>query len=195
MITIKQASILAAVGVMLAPVAVFAADQDLRNVVKDARGNVVTSTDGNCVRSQWANGVDECNGSKVARHDIRSRLSKEDRTVYFDFNKSTLNAHEKAKLDDVSKIILDSKEVESVDIVGYTDEIGKSSYNKRLSQHRAATVKSYLAAKGLKTKNVRVEGLGEANSVTHCDNKLPHKELISCLAADRRVEIELNVTK
>ena len=73
--------------------------------------------------------------------------------------------------------------------------IGKPSYNKKLSQKRAATVKSYLAAKGLKTKNVVVEGLGEANSLTHCDAKLPRKELISCLAADRRVEIQLNVKK
>jgi len=196
MITIKQASLLAAFGVMLAPAALFAENLP-HDVVKDERGNIVTSTDGNCVQTQWNSTTDECNGGvpKVAKHDIRSRLSKEDRTVYFDFNKSTLNAHEKAKLDDVSKIILDSKEVESVDIVGYADMIGKGSYNKKLSQKRAATVKSYLASKGLKTRNVRVEGLGSSNSVTHCDKKLPRKELISCLAADRRVEIELNVTK
>jgi outer membrane protein OmpA-like peptidoglycan-associated protein len=196
MINLKQASILAAVGMMLVPAAGFAADNDLRDVVKDARGNIVTSTDGNCVRTQWTSGADECNGVKaVAKHDIRSRLSKEERTVYFDFNKSTLNATEKSKLDSVSKIILDSKEVESVDIVGYADEIGKSSYNKKLSQKRAATVKAFLAARGLKTHNVRVEGLGEANSLTHCDKKMARKALIACLAPDRRVEIELNVTK
>lgn len=195
MITIKQASLLAAVGVMLVPGAVLASENHLHDVVKDARGNVVTSSNGNCVQTQWNSNVDECNGTKVVKHDIRSRLSKEQRTVYFDFNKSTLNAKEKAKLDEVSRIIIESKEVESVDIVGYTDEIGKNSYNKKLSQRRAATVKSYLAAKGLKTRNVRVEGLGEANSVTHCNPKLPRKELIACLAPDRRTEIELNVTK
>jgi len=195
MITIKQASLLVAVGAMLAPAAVFAVEQDTRDVVKDSQSNVITSTDGNCVRTQWTGKSDDCTGeAKLGRHDIRSRLSKEDRTVYFDFNKSTLNSKEKAKLDEVSRIILDSKEVESVDIVGYADEIGTSSYNKRLSLHRASTVKAYLASKGLKTRNVRVEGLGASNSVTHCDKKLARKELISCLAADRRVEIELNVT-
>src|SRR5689334_11541542 len=111
-------------------------------------------------------GSNECGGK---HHRAFSKLTREQRTVYFDFNKSTLNAKEKGKLDEVSKILTASKEVESVDIVGYADKIGKPSYNKRLSTRRASTVKSYLAAKGLKTRKVRVEGLGEANSMTHCD--------------------------
>jgi OOP family OmpA-OmpF porin len=113
--------------------------------------------------------------------------------VYFDFNKSTLNRAEKTKLDEVSKIIVESKEVESVDIVGYADMIGKASYNKKLSQKRADTVKSYLATKGLRTRNVSVRGLGATNSKTTCKESLERAELIKCLAADRRVEIELNV--
>jgi len=192
MINIKKASLLAAVGAMLIPAAAFsAAVSSYHDVVKDARGNVVVSTNGNCVETQWTSATNQCIGGKI-RH-ISDRLSKEQRTVYFDFNKSTLNATEKAKLDEVSKIIIDSKEVESVDIVGYADQIGKSSYNKKLSEHRAYTVKKYLAVKGLKTRNVRVEGLGATNSVTHCDAKLDRAALIACLAADRRVEIELNV--
>ncbi len=184
---IKKASVLAALSVMLAPAA-FAADT--RDVVTDARGNVITSTDGNCVRTQWEGKSDQC-GHRA--HGILSKLTKEQRTVYFDFNKSTLNAHEKKKLDEVSQMIVESKEVESVDIVGYADEIGKSSYNKKLSMRRAETVKAYLANKGLKTRHVRLEGLGSSNSVTSCDSKMPRKELISCLAPDRRVEMELNL--
>ncbi len=190
MINFTKASLLATVGVMLVPAASFAATSSYHDVVKDARGNVVVSTNGNCVETQWESSTNEC-GGKV-RH-ITSKLTKEQRTVYFDFNKSTLNAKETAKLNEVSKIIIDSKEVASVDIVGYADMIGKSSYNKKLSVKRAATVKSYLAGKGLKTKNVRMEGLGESNSVTHCDAKMDRKDLIACLAGDRRVEIELNV--
>lgn len=192
MITIKKASLLASVAVMLAPAVSFAGASSYNDVVKDVRGNVVVSTNGNCVETRWESATNECAGK---RKGIASRLSKEERTVYFDFNKSTLNAKEKAKLDEVSKIIVDSKEVESVDIVGYADMIGKSSYNKKLSSKRASTVKSFLSARGLKTKNVRVEGLGEANSVTKCDDKADRKDLIACLAADRRVEIELNIKK
>ena len=190
MINLKKASLLATVGVMLVPAASFAAATSYHDVVHDARGNVVVSTNGNCVETQWESATSQCGGK---RHGIASRLTKEERTVYFDFNKSTLNAKEKTKLDEVSKIIVDSKEVASVNIVGYADTIGKSSYNKKLSARRAHTVKSFLATKGLKTKNVRVEGLGETNSLTHCDPKMDRKDLIVCLAPDRRVEIELNV--
>ena len=191
MSTIKKASLLAAMSLVLAPAAF--AGTAYHDVVHDARGNVITSTNGNCVETHWDSKTNQCGATVAVKGDIRSRLTKEQRTVYFDFNKSTLNASEKKKLDQVSKIIIDSKQVENVDIVGYADMIGKPSYNKKLSQKRADTVKAYLAVKGLKTKNVVVEGLGEANSVTNCDAKLPRKDLINCLAADRRVEIKLNV--
>ncbi|MBY0407697.1 MAG: OmpA family protein [Rickettsiales bacterium] len=189
MINFKKVSLLASVSAMLATAA-FAGDTTFKEVVKDSTGDIVHSTNGNCVITRWDGNVDECRGG---RGDIRSRLTIEQRTVYFDFNKSTLNAREKKKLDEVSQIIIESREVESVDIVGYADMIGKASYNKRLSTKRAQTVRSYLATKGLKTRNVNLRGLGETNSVTKCDETLPRQELINCLAADRRVEIELNV--
>ncbi len=189
MIKINKACLLATVGLMLAPAAAMAGNHP-HDVVKDVRGNVVLNTFGNCVISKWESNTDECSGKVSA-----SKISKEQRTVYFDFNKSTLNAKEKTKLDSLAKIITASKEVESVDIVGYADQIGKSSYNKRLSQKRAETVKSFLSSKGLKTRKVRVEGKGATGSVTKCDPKSEKNALIACLAADRRVEIELNLTK
>jgi outer membrane protein OmpA-like peptidoglycan-associated protein len=187
MFNVKKASLLAAVGLMLAPAAF--AGTAFNDVVKDTGGHITTNTFGNCVITKWTGAADECTG----KSDIRSRLTKEQRTVYFDFNKSTLNTKEKIKLDEVSKIILDSKQVESVNIVGYTDMLGKSSYNKKLSMKRAQTVKSYLATKGLKTRNVVLEGLGSTNSVTKCESTMARKDLISCLAGDRRAEIQLNV--
>lgn len=191
MINLKKACVLATVGALFAPAA-FAAGS-YHDVVTDARKNVVFNTHGNCVVTKWESNVDECSGKMVMR-DLR-QLSKEQRTVYFDFNKSTLNSGEKGKLDQLSKLMVASKEVESVDLVGYADMIGNASYNKRLSTKRAETVKSYLATKGMKTRKVRVEGMGEAKSVTKCDSNMARKDLIACLAEDRRVEIELNFVK
>lgn len=188
MINLKKACLLASVGVMLAPAAF--AMNNTQAVVHDARGNVVMNTFNNCVYTKWDSSVDECAGKVSLRH-----LSKAQRTVYFDFNKSTLNKGEKAKLDSLSKLIVSSKEVENVDIVGFADMIGKDDYNMALSKKRANTVKSYLASKGLKTRKTRVQGLGETASVTKCDPNMARKDLIACLAEDRRVEIELNFIK
>lgn len=194
MINIKKASLLAAFGVMLVPATVFAMTETSGNdVVKDARGTVVMNTHDNCVITKWDASSDECRRARMARRDILNKLTTEERTVYFDFNRSTLNASEKAKLDDISAMILASKEVESVDIVGYADKIGNPSYNKSLSKRRANAVKKYLASKGLRTANVSVEGMGESNSVTDCSEESGRSNLISCLAADRRVEIMLNM--
>ncbi|NBX02870.1 MAG: hypothetical protein EBR02_02150 [Alphaproteobacteria bacterium] len=192
MMNLKKASLLAAVSVMLVPAAA-SANGGYKDVVKSTGGDVVRSTNGNCVITKWDANYEECGLSK---RDITGKLlTKELRTVYFDFNKSTLSKAETKELNEVSKIVAASKEVESVDIIGYADSIGSSSYNQKLSAKRAATVKSYLSKKGLKTNKVKVEGLGEG-SKAKCDHLATKgkasKELISCLAEDRRVEIRLN---
>ena len=193
MMNSKKASLLLAISVMLAPVAAIA-DAGFKDVVKSTDAEVVRSTNGNCVYTKWDASYEECGMSK---RDITGKLlTKEQRNVYFDFNRSTLSASEKKELDEVSAIIASSKEVESVDIIGFADSVGSSSYNQKLSAKRASTVKAYLAKKGLKTNNVRVEGLGEGKSVTACDELKKggkaSKELIACLAEDRRVEIKVN---
>lgn len=188
MINVKKACLLATLGgALYLPAAMASQDTGPHQVVKDADKDVVVSTNGNCVVTKWTSTSDECKYSVS--------LSKEQRTVYFDFNKSTLNASEKAKLDAVAKAVKASKEVKSVDIVGFADQIGNDGYNKTLSKRRAETVKSYLSAKGLKTNKVRVEAMGEGSPVTNCDSDANRAELIACLAADRRVEVMLNLVK
>lgn len=190
MMTLKKATLLAVVGAVVAPAAYAGSIQE---VVKNTDKNIAHNTFGNCVVTMWTASHDECTGQVNLRN-----LSKEWRNVYFDFNRSTLNMTEKAKLDQVSKLITESSEVDSVDLVGYADAVGNAAYNKRLSMKRAQTVKSYLATKGLKTRNVKVEGMGESKPVTNCGYKDGTKataEQIACLAEDRRVEIFLNFVK
>jgi OmpA-OmpF porin, OOP family len=187
MITLKKATLLATVALVLAPAGLMAADY--KNVVRSTNGNVVKNTFGNCVESNFESAN---NGCAVG---IEAKLTKELRNVYFDFNKSTLNAKEKAKLDTVAKLIKESKEVESIDIQGFADSIGKDGYNKALSNRRAAAVKKYLASKGVKTRKIAVAGFGSTKPVTKCESTLARAELIACLAEDRRVEIKLNLKK
>lgn len=181
--TLKKACLLATVSLAFAPAAAFA--ETAREVVKDINKNIVHSTNGNCVYTKWNAASDECAGIS------KPTISREMLNVYFDFNRSTLNSKEKAKLDIVSNLIKESADVKAVDIAGYSDSIGKNSYNKRLSAKRAETVKKYLEKKGLKTRNLTVEAFGESRPVTKCDPSLARKDLIACLAEDRRVEIRL----
>lgn len=114
----------------------------------------------------------------------------------FDFNKATLRPEGKAKLDElVSKIA--GVKLEVIIAVGHTDRIGSDSYNQKLSERRAASVKEYLVAKGIDANRVYTEGKGEKNPVTKPDQcKGPKsKKVIDCLQPDRRVDIEVIGTK
>jgi OOP family OmpA-OmpF porin len=114
----------------------------------------------------------------------------------FDFDKATLRPEGKAKLDEVvakSKAI----KLEVIIAVGHTDRFGSDAYNQKLSERRAAAVKTYLVSKGIDANRVYTEGKGEKNPVTkpgQCPGP-KSKKVIECLQPDRRVDIELIGTK
>ena len=90
----------------------------------------------------------------------------------FDFDKATLRPEGKAKLDElVSKAAAIKLEV--ILVVGHTDRIGSDAYNQKLSERRAAAVKTYLVAKGIEANRVYTEGKGEKQPVTGDKCKWP----------------------
>jgi len=114
----------------------------------------------------------------------------------FDFNKAVLRPEGKAKLDDVAAKAKAIK-LEVILAVGHTDRIGGDAYNQKLSEKRAAAVKSYLVAKGIEANRVYTEGKGEKQPKTGntCKGDKKSKALIDCLQPDRRVDIEVIGTK
>jgi len=87
--------------------------------------------------------------------------------------------------------------LEVIIAVGHTDRIGSDAYNQKLSERRAASVKSYLVSKGVEANRVYTEGKGEKQPVTQpgqCPGAKSAK-VIACLQPDRRVDIELIGTK
>lgn len=189
MITLRKISFAALIALAMAPAA-YAVD-GYQDRAQDKEGRPIMDARGNCVLTKWEVNQDPCNPEAP-----RLVLSKAERTVYFDFNKSTIKASEKPKLDSLIRAIRNSKQVKDVDIVGYTDSIGTDSYNNRLSTKRAQAVKAYLQRYGaIKTRNIDLRGLGESGQVSNCDPNLSRAEAIACKAEDRRVEIELNYMK
>ncbi len=118
----------------------------------------------------------------------------------FDFDKATLRADGKAKLDELLAKVKGIK-LEVIIAVGHADRIGSDKYNQKLSENRAASVKAYLVSKGLEPNRVYTEGKGEKQPVTgaQCKNMgkdhRSNKKLVACLQPDRRVEIEVIGTR
>ena len=82
----------------------------------------------------------------------------------------------------------------AVIVTGHTDRIGSMKYNMKLSERRAITVKDYIVAKGVDQKLIFWEGKGPKQPIPvtkFCDNKMKRKQLIECLAPNRRVTVEV----
>lgn len=103
-------------------------------------------------------------GAQVERVGEGIRLVLGENSVRFDTNKSTLTSTAKANLDKLIPV-LKSYEDTNLVIYGYTDSSGKVEYNQTLSENRAASVKSYLASKGLSTARITTTGLGIADPI------------------------------
>lgn len=150
-----------------------------KDVVKSSSGRVWVNSFNNCVRTKWDSAHEGCNVASL-----------EMRTVYFNFNSSSLTAASKEKLNGLATA-LKGAGVQSIKIVGYADEIGSDGYNTSLSTRRANSVAHYLRGKGIKVSGkYEVRGLGETSSQSDCEGKTG-KDLQDCLWKDRRVEVEV----
>jgi OOP family OmpA-OmpF porin len=111
----------------------------------------------------------------------------------FDFDKSVLKPEGKAALDTeiIAKLPLVQK-LELVLVTGHTDRIGTQQYNQKLSERRAKAVADYLVSKGVPKDKIETLGMGKTQPVPGvvCNQKAL-KELIVCLAPNRRVEVEV----
>ena len=107
----------------------------------------------------------------------------------FAFNSAKLGPNQ-PKLDEVAATMQANSDIASVTIVGYTDRIGSTTYNQKLSEQRASSVKAYLEGKGVSGSRLTAVGKGEADPVVECKDEKKRPALIKCLEPNRRVEIE-----
>jgi OOP family OmpA-OmpF porin len=110
-------------------------------------------------------------------------------TELFGFDSATLTMPQ-PKLDEIAAALQADPSITDVDITGYTDRLGSTKYNLKLSERRAKAVREYLVSKGVDGGRLKAYGKGEQNPVvTDCKQK-KKPELIACLAPNRRVEVE-----
>jgi len=101
--------------------------------------------------------------------------------VLFDFNKYTLKPEAREKLAKVSGILLAYPNLK-LQVEGYTDNIGSDTYNQKLSEERAGSVRDYLVSQSVPDGNISAQGLGESHPIA--DNSTN-----SGRAQNRRVEM------
>jgi outer membrane protein OmpA-like peptidoglycan-associated protein len=109
-------------------------------------------------------------------------------SVYFEFDKFSLDEKQTKDVVDFIKTT-DSTRIETIQIFGYTDDIGKDAYNYKLSENRAAAIQSKLVQGGIKSKIiVTIEGKGRILIDDDIVDNLPEKR-----SKNRRVDIVLNL--
>ena len=105
-----------------------------------------------------------------------------DLQVYFDFDSTEITLEAEGQLRELGKALADSKlKGATISINGHTDGKGSDAFNKRLSERRAASIKTYLVDNfGLNASNLRTVGYGKSRLKNASD---------PFAAENRRVEV------
>lgn len=116
----------------------------------------------------------------------------------FGFDQDALQSDGKRALDKLL-VELQVVNVETIQVTGHTDRLGTKAYNAELSIRRAESVRDYLVQiGGIASSKVRVAGEGSNQPETlfgECLGVKASQKLITCLRADRRVEVDVTGTQ
>ncbi len=122
-------------------------------------------------------------GCPEIKQEVKETLKFAMRSIQFETGSNTLKASSYNTLDQIAKIMADYPAY-SLSISGYTDSVGDSGPNQKLSERRAKSCYDYLVSKGVTGSRMTYIGYGEANPIA--DNKTKEGRAIN-----RRVEFNI----
>lgn len=108
-------------------------------------------------------------------------IVKFDSGILFDVDQAALKAAARSNIESLATSLKNNPQT-NILIVGHTDATGTDAYNYKLSERRAAAVKSYAISQGISASRLTTEGRGETEPIS--DNTSD-----SGKAQNRRVEI------
>ncbi len=83
-----------------------------------------------------------------------------DSQLLFDYGKANLRESNKPALQKLSQSLAEYPNT-NILVVGHTDNVGSDTYNRSLSEKRAASVSNYLNTLGITTSRLSIQGRGE----------------------------------
>ncbi len=122
-------------------------------------------------------------------HDDRKLVTVEkdqiklNEKVHFKTAKSDILPQSYPLLNEVASVLSDNPTIK-IRIEGHTDSRGSESYNQKLSEERAASVRQYLIGRGIDASRMIAKGFGESRPIEDNATKAGR-------AANRRVEIHI----
>lgn len=123
------------------------------------------------------------------RDDLDNRAQELNRNssgtqIFFDENKASLRAGSAAQLQRLAESIKMDPYVGSIEVHGHSDDTGETEKNLRLSEARARTVASFLAAQGISLDRIMTVSHGAKEPLASNENE-------SGRQLNRRVEVVL----
>jgi outer membrane protein OmpA-like peptidoglycan-associated protein len=103
--------------------------------------------------------------------------------IFFDFDKASLRSESFSELNRVVALMAERKSM-TVEISGYTDNLGPDAYNMKLSERRAKSVSKYLVEKGVDSSRITTTWFGETKPVDTTNTKAGNRK-------NRRVEFKI----
>ena len=169
----------------------------------DPRGYVVRNNFGDCWRtSSWTQelAINECDPHLFPEQAAAPAATpapapapapqkvEKTRTLgasaLFAINKADISDAGRAELDALVADLRRMDKVDSIMVVGHTDNTGAADYNMGLSQRRADSVKAYLVDKGIDANLITTKGMGLTQPVASNATREGR-------AQNRRVEISI----
>jgi OmpA-OmpF porin, OOP family len=84
--------------------------------------------------------------------------------IHFEFNKATIRPESFPILDAIVDVLKAETKI-TLEIQGHTDNVGSAPYNKKLSQSRADSVRTYLGQHGISISRLSAMGYGMSQPV------------------------------
>ena len=127
----------------------------------DSDGDGVPDKDDSCPDVA---GTIENSGCPADPTDLINFSNNDDNRILFKASSSKLDAGDKKILDKLVGL-LGEYETASIIIEGHASSDGSKSYNQKLSEQRAASVKAYLLEKGIANDRLSTIGYGESKPI------------------------------